>query len=54
MTQRKIAEKVEVSLNDVQGVVKRSNGGFGTKNKPISNLLRKLMTKRIERKLLVT
>ena len=54
MTQRKIAEKVEVSLNGVQGVVKRFNGGFGTKNKPRPNLHRKLLTERTERKLLVT
>ena len=27
----KITEKVEVSLKGVQGVVKRFNGGFGTK-----------------------
>ena len=38
----------------MQRVVERFNGSFDTKNKPKSNLYRKLLTKRTERKLSLT
>ena len=52
-SQRKITQIVGVSLNGVQGVIRRYREGLGVKNRPKSNKSKKILSQRDERALLV-